>query len=68
MGNLLCVHVHAGNIHDTKSEVYTFEKALYRYPTIVGVQADQGYGGTFKNIFEIYHNIKDNIFLRIKNE
>ena len=41
MGNLLCVHVHAGNIHDTKGGVYTFEKALYRYPTIVGVRADQ---------------------------
>ena len=28
MGNLLCVHVHAGNIHDTKGGVYTLEKAL----------------------------------------
>ena len=34
MGNLLCIHVHAANIHDTKGGVYTFEKALYRYPTI----------------------------------
>ena len=43
MGNLLCVHVHAANIHDTKGGVYTFEKALYRYPMIKGVRADQGY-------------------------
>ena len=49
MGNLLCVHVHAANIHDTKGGVYTSEKALYRYPTIKGVRADQGYRGTFKN-------------------
>ena len=31
MGNLLCVHVHAANIHDTKGGVFTFEKALYKY-------------------------------------
>ena len=48
MGNLLCVHVHAGNIHNTKGGVYTFEKALYRYPTLIGVRADQGYRGTFR--------------------
>ena len=58
MGNLLCVHVHAGNIHDTKGGVYTFEKALYRYPTLIGVRADQGYRGTFKNTFEIFHNLR----------
>jgi transposase len=32
MGNLLCVHVHAANIHDTKGGVFTFKKALYKYP------------------------------------
>lgn len=68
MGNLLCVHVHAGNIHDTKGGVYTLEKALYHYPTLIGVCADQGYRGTFKNTFEIFHNIKVDIFPRIKNE
>ena len=68
MGNLLCVHVHAGNIHDTKGGVYTFEKALYRYPTLIGVRADQGDRGTFKNTFEIFHNLKVDISPRIKNE
>ena len=24
MGNLLCIHVHAANIHDTKGGVFTF--------------------------------------------
>ena len=43
IGNLLCVHVHAANIHDTKGGVFTFEKALYRYPTIIAARADQGY-------------------------
>ena len=68
MGNLLCVHVHAANIHDTKGGVYTFEKTLYRYPTLKGVRADQGYRGTFKNTFEIFHNINVDISPRIKNE
>lgn len=68
MGNLLCVHVHAGNIHDTKGGVYTLEKALYHYPTLIGVCANQGYRGTFKNTFEIFHNIKVDISPRIKNE
>ena len=68
MGNLLCVHVHVGNIHDTKGGVYTLEKALYHYPTLIGVCADQGYRGTFKNSFEIFHNIKVDISPQIKNE
>lgn len=62
------MYVHAGNIHDTKGGVYTLEKALYHYPTLIGVCADQGYRGTFKNTFEIFHNIKVDIFPQIKNE
>ena len=62
------MHVHAANIHDTKGGVYTFEKALYRYPTIIGARADQGYRRTFKDTFETFHNIKINISPRIKNE
>lgn len=54
MGNLLAVHVHAANIHDTKGGVYTFEKALYHYPSIEASCADEGYRGTFKNTFEIF--------------
>ena len=42
--------------------------ALYHYPTLIGVCADQGYRGTLKNTFEIFHNIKVDISLRIKNE
>lgn len=67
MGNLLCVHVHAANIHDTKGGVYTFEKAIYRYHMIKGVRADQGCRGTFKNTLELFHNILMVIFSRIKN-
>jgi putative transposase len=68
MGNLLAVNVHAANIHDTKSGAFVFEKALFRYPTIIGGRADQGYRGTFKNTFENFHNIKIDISPRIKNE
>ena len=61
MGNLLCIHVHAANIHDTKGVVYTFEKALYRYPTIQAGCADGGYRGTFRNTFDEFHNIRIDI-------
>lgn len=66
MGNLLCVHVHAANIHDTKGGVYTFEKVLYRYPTIQAACADGGYRGTFKNTFEEFHNIRIDISMQIR--
>ena len=68
MGNLLCIHVHAANIHDTKGGVYTFEKALYRYPTIQAGCADGGYRGTFQNTFDEFHNIRIDISMRIKEQ
>lgn len=66
MGNLLAVHVHAANIHDTKGGVYTFEKALYHYLSIESGCANEGYRGTFKNTFEIFHNIRIDISKQIK--
>ena len=61
MGNLLC-------IHDTKGGVYTFEKALYRYPTIQAGCADGGYRGTFRNTFDEFHNIRIDISMQIKEQ
>ena len=61
MGNLLCIHVHAANIHDTKGCVYTFEKALFYYPSIIGVSADSAYKKHFKRIFTEFHNKKVDI-------
>jgi len=66
MGNLLCVSVHAANIHDTTGGVYAFAKALYRYPAIRAVCADGGYRGTFQNTFEKFHNIRIDISMQIK--
>jgi len=66
MGNLLSIHVHRANQHDTKGGVYTFEKALYRYPTIIAGRGDEGYRGTFKNTFEWFHNIRIDISKQIK--
>ncbi len=66
MGNILAVHVHAANIHDTNGGVYTFEKALYRYPSIQACCADAGYCGTFKNTFERFHDIRVDISKQIK--
>ena len=68
MGNLLCIHVHAANIHDTKGGVYTFEKALYRYPTIQAGCADGGYRWTFQNTFDESHNIRIDISMQIKEQ
>lgn len=68
MGNILSVHIHAANIHDTKGGIYTFEKALYRYPTIQAGCTDGGYRGTFKNTFEEFHNIRIDISMQIKEQ
>lgn len=51
MGNILSVYVHAANIHDTKGSVFTFEKALFYYPSIEGVCADSAYKKHFRNIY-----------------
>ncbi len=58
----------AANIHDTKGGVYTFEKALYRYPTIQAGCADGGYRGTFRNTFDEFHNIRIDISMQIKEQ
>ncbi len=46
-GCLLSVIVHAANIHDTKSGIFTAEPAYKRYPSIQKFCADAGYRGTF---------------------
>ena len=66
MGNILAVQVHEANIHDTKGDVFVFEKALFLYSKISSVCADGGYRGTFKNTFEIFHNIRTDISMQIK--
>ena len=47
LGCLLSVHVHAANIHDTKSGITTAKRAYERYPSIQKFCADAGYRGTF---------------------
>ena len=66
MGNILAVNVHKANQHDTKGGVFVFEKALFLYPEIKAVCADEGYRGTFKNTFEIFHNLRVDISKQIK--
>lgn len=65
MGNFLCINVHVANIHDTKGGVFTFEKALFYYPSIEGVCANSAYKKHFRNIFEEFHNLKVNISERL---
>ena len=67
MGNLLKVHVHAANIHDTKAGGKVFKAALEKYPTIEGVCADAGYRKTFENmVLELGRRV--DISARIKPE
>lgn len=66
MGNILAVNVHKANQHDTKGGVFVFEKALFLYPSIHAGCADEGYRGTFKNTFEVFHNVMIDISKQIK--
>ena len=51
--------------HDTKGGVFTFEKALFYYPSIIGVCADNACRKHFKNTFETFYNIKVDISKRL---
>jgi putative transposase len=68
MGNILSVHVHAANIHDTKGGCFVFAKALKKYPTIKAGCGDAGYRGTFKTTFKDFWGIRIDISERIKPE
>lgn len=65
-GNLLAIHVHTANKHDTKSGSETFLKALYRYPTLVGVCADAGYRGMFFIFITLFLGLVCDISEKIK--
>lgn len=66
MGNIPAVNVHKANQHDTKGGIFVFEKALFLHPSIKACCADGGYRGTFKNMFELFHNIRIDISKQIK--
>ncbi|WII39753.1 transposase [Paenibacillus thiaminolyticus] len=65
MGNLLCVVVHAANIHDTVAGGEVIRAALSKYPSIKGVCADARYRKTFKEYTEKL-GLKVDISERIK--
>jgi putative transposase len=46
LGLLLCVFVHAANIHDTKAAGVVMTKSLERYPSLVAFCGDEGYRKT----------------------
>lgn len=66
MGNILAVHIHAANIHDTKGGLYVFSKSLRKYPTIAAGCADEGYRGTFKRLMEDIFKVQIDISKQIK--
>ena len=66
--SLLLIHLRRTIFTIQKGGVYTFEKALYRYPTIQAGCADGGYRGTFQNTFDEFHNIRIDISMQIKEQ
>jgi len=48
MGNILSVHVHAANIHDTKAGIVPAQDAFGKYPTIDKFCGDDGYRNSFE--------------------
>lgn len=66
MGNIIDFNVHQANKHDTRGGVFVFEKALFLYLKIEAGCADEGYRGTFKNTFELFHNVRIDISKQIK--
>ena len=67
MGNILAAKVHAANIHDTKGGREVFLKALWKYPTVIGVCADAGYRGTFFLFVTLFLGLICDISERIKS-
>jgi len=65
MGNILAIVVHAANIHDTKSGREVFLKALWRYPTVIGICADEGYKGAFFTFVIMFLGLICDIFEKI---
>lgn len=47
-GHILQVTVHAANTHDTVAGCKVFEKAVQKYPSLLGVCADSGYRKTME--------------------
>lgn len=48
-GHLLCLKVHAANMHDTVAVCTVFQNTLHTYPTLQGVSADTGYRKTMEH-------------------
>ena len=49
-----------------RAAFFVFEKALFLYPSIHAGCADEGYRGTLKNTFEVFHNVMIDISKQIK--
>jgi len=67
MGNILAVDVHAANIHDTVGGCTVLERAVWKYFTITGGSADEGYRKTFE-IYGTALGLDIHISKKIKSE
>ena len=64
LGNLLTVVVYA-DIHDTKSSIFAFTKALDTYPNMKAVSADTGYRKTFEEQVQEQFKLPAGISMKI---
>jgi transposase len=51
-GNVLAVHVHAANRHDSVAAPIVMARALIKYSTITSICGDAGYRGTAVRVIE----------------
>ncbi len=68
LGNLLCVMVHAANIHDTKGAPNLFQRTYEKYPTIQAFCGDAGYCGTSVNFVKDILGLRLDISKKIKDQ
>lgn len=65
---MLCIKVHAANIHDTKAGCNIFKATLEKYPSIKAFSADEGYRGTSTDYVRNILNKFIDISKKIKDE
>ena len=66
LGCLLCVVVHAANIHDTKGGISTARRAYEQNPSIQKFCTDAGYRGTFVSVMKEQLGLDVDISEKIK--
>ncbi len=68
LGNMLCVKVHAANIHDTKGAPELLQRTYEKHPSLEAFCADGGYCGTSVKFVQESLGIRLDISKKIKDQ